>query len=50
MTALTQLQTLLTNNEDLIVANVDLFKDSYLERLIQIRDELGVYTRTSALD
>lgn len=38
--ALRQMENLLTTNEDLIVANVDLFKDSYLEQLIQIRDEL----------
>ena len=49
-TALTQLNTLLTTNEEIIIANVDLFRDSYLERLIEIRDQLGVYTRTTALD
>lgn len=49
VTALVQLQNLLESNEDLIVANVDLFKDNYLEQLIQIRDQLGVYGR-GALD
>lgn len=49
VTALVQLQTLLESNEDIIIANVDLFKDNYLEQLIQIRDQLWVYGR-GALD
>jgi hypothetical protein len=44
------MDTLLTENEDLIVANVDLFKDSYLEKLVQIRDQLNVVSQASALD
>lgn len=49
-TALAQLNTLLASNEDDIVVNVDLFKDSYLEKLVQIRDQLGVYSRGSQID
>jgi|GEM_PF-3843720 len=49
-TALSQMQNLLTTNEEIIIANVDLFRDDYLERLVEIRDQLGVYTKTSALD
>ena len=49
-TALAQMNTLLTSNQDDIVTNVDLFRDDYLEKLVQIRDQLGVYTRTSAID
>lgn len=48
--ALGQLNTLLTSNEDMIVANVDLFKDNYLERLVQIRDNLEVMTANSSID
>lgn len=46
--ALTQVNDLLTENEDDIVTHIDLFKDSYLERLIQIRDELAVVTTNSS--
>lgn len=49
--ALAQVNTLLTENEDEIVTHIDLFKDSYLEKLIQIRDELSVVTRSpSSID
>lgn len=43
--ALEQLGTLLTSNEELIIVNVDLFKDNYLERLLQIRNELNSVPR-----
>lgn len=48
--ALTKMNTILTTNEDMIVAHVDLFKDSYLEQLIQIRDSIATVNNTSALD
>lgn len=48
--ALQQLDTLLVSNEDMIISNVDLFKENYLERLIQIRDQLGSAPTSSAID
>lgn len=44
------MNTLLTENEDLIVANVDLFEDSYLEKLTDIRDQLQTINRAGTID
>ena len=44
------MNTLLTENEDAIVANVDLFEDSYLEKLATIRDQLQAVNRAGTID
>lgn len=38
--ALQQMDTILVTNQDLIIANIDLFSDSYLEKLTLIRDQI----------
>ena len=49
-TAMQQMNTLLSENEDLIVANVDLFENSYLEKLTSIRNQLQAVNRAGTID